>query len=405
MTDDSTMTSDAEVLCPLASPSPSPLPRIVWWLVAARTVNRMAAFSLPFLALLLAQERQWSTAAVGLTMTGFGLATIPSRLLGGRLADRLGRRTTIVIGLTGCAVSQFGLALTASAVGTIAAVLALGLCFEIYEPPSQALVADCVPLEDQAAAHSLLATGLAVAGVAAGGLATWLTHIDLRWLFVADAVSCLACAGLLAMTLPRECRSSDDVDISQAVERSPWRDPRLVMLLAMQTGFAVVYLQSTFALPLSLTGRGLPASTLAVLLTASALTFVACQPVLRLDRVRRLGRPTLLRTGYLLMATGLAGYAVATSLWAFGLATVVVAMGDVLVIGHLMTAVAAVAPSGQRARYLAVFGTSWGVAAVLSPAVGAGLLSLAGIGVTWGVLAGVCAVLATLVARVPALAV
>ncbi len=405
MTDDNTMTSDAEIPVPPATPPRSPLPRIVWWLVAARTVNRMAAFSLPFLALLLAQERQWSTASVGLAMTGFGLATIPSRLLGGRLADRLGRRTTIVIGLTGCALSQFGLALAGSVVGTVAAVLALGLCFEIYEPPSQALVADFVPLEDQPAAHGLLASGLAVAGVAAGGLATWLTHIDLRWLFVADAVSCLACAGLLAMTLPRDCRPGGDVDISEAVGRSPWRDPRLIMLLAMQTGFAVVYLQSTFALPLSLTGRGLPASTFAVLLTASALTFVAGQPVLRLDRVRRLRRPTMLRTGYLLMAAGLAGYAVATSLWAYVLATVVVAIGDLFVIGHLMTAVAAVAPPGQRARYLAVFGTSWGAAAVLSPAVGAGLLSLAGIGVTWGVAAGLCTVLATLVARVPALAV
>ncbi|MFY9916665.1 MAG: MFS transporter [Nocardioidaceae bacterium] len=399
------MTSDADIPVPPAPPPRSPLPRVVWWLVAARTVNRMAAFSLPFLALLLAQEQQWSTTSVGLAMTGFGLATIPSRLLGGRLADRLGRRTTIVIGLTGCAASQFGLALTGSLGGTIAAVLALGLCFEIYEPPSQALIADLVPLQDQPAAHGLLATGLAVAGVAAGGLATWLTHIDLRWLFVADAASCLVCAGLLALTLPRDCPPSGGVDITAAAGCSPWRDRRLIMLLAMQTGFAVVYLQSTFALPLSLTGRGLPASTLAVLLTTSALTFVVGQPVLRLDRVRRLRRPTMLRTGYLLMAAGLAGYAVATSLWVYVLATVVVAMGDLLVIGHLMTAAAAVAPPGQRARYLAVFGTSWGAAAVLSPAVGAGLLSLAGIGVTWGVAAGLCALLATVVARVPALAV
>ena len=40
----------------------------------------------------------------GLVGAAFGLATIPSRLLGGRLSDRLGRRSTIVLGLSGCAV-------------------------------------------------------------------------------------------------------------------------------------------------------------------------------------------------------------------------------------------------------------------------------------------------------------
>ncbi len=402
MTDNNTLTSDERP----ATGERSPLPRVVWWLVAARTVNRMAAFSLPFLALLLAQDRHWSTASVGLLMTVFGLATIPSRLLGGRLADRWGRRTTIVVGLAGCAASQLGLALAGSRAGTIAAVVALGLCFEIYEPPSQALVADCVPLEDQPAAHGLLATGLAVAGVAGGGLATWLTRVDLRWLFVADAVSCLVCAALLAATLPRgrpPNPQEQEKVATAAAGRSPWRDARLLSLLLMQTGFAVVYLQSTFTLPLSLAGRGLPASAFAVLLTAAALTFVAGQPLLRLDRIRRLSRATLLRAGYLLMAAGLAGYAVASTLWTFALATVVVTLGDLLVIGHLMTAVAAVAPAGRRARYLAVFGTSWGAAAVLSPAVGAGLLSLAGIAVTWIVLAGLCALLATVVGHLPVL--
>ncbi len=382
----------------------TPLPRIVWWLVAARTVNRMGAFSLPFLAVLLTVDRGWSTTAVGATMTAFGLATIPSRLMGGRLSDRLGRRMTIVAGLIGCAVSQLGLAMTASRAGTILAVVSLGLCFEIYEPPSQALVADLVALEDQPAAHGLLATGLAAAGVAAGGLATVLTQVDLRWLFVADAVSCLACAGLLAVTLPHGRGPTGDDPAEAAAGRSPWRDPRLLALLTMQTGFAVVYLQSTFALPLSLTARGLPASTLAVLLTTSALTFIAGQPVLRHARIRRLSRQRMLRTGYLLMAAGLAGYAVASTLSAYALATVVVGFGDLLVIGHLMTAVAAVAPIAHRARYLAAFGTSWGVAAVLAPSVGAALLDLTGVAVTWCVLATLCTGLAVMVARLPAVA-
>ena len=120
------------------------LPHVVRVLVVARAVNRLGAFTLPFLALLLTQDHGWTTAAAGAMLTGFGMAAIPSRLLGGRLAETRGRRTTMVLGLTGCAVSQLALAGATSTAATVAAVLALGLCFEIYEPPSQALIADHV---------------------------------------------------------------------------------------------------------------------------------------------------------------------------------------------------------------------------------------------------------------------
>ena len=75
------------------------LPATVWLLVAARAVNRLGAFTLPFLSLTLVAELGASVAQAGYLLAVFGLATIPSRLLGGRLSDRWGTRATIVGGL------------------------------------------------------------------------------------------------------------------------------------------------------------------------------------------------------------------------------------------------------------------------------------------------------------------
>lgn len=370
------------------------MPKIIWLLVVARAVNRLGAFSLPFLAVLLIQERGWSTAEVGVTMTAFGLATMPSRLAGGRLADRLGRRTTIGIGLTGCALAQLGIAATSSTIGTAVAVVGLGLCFEVYEPPSQALVADYVSPEDQPAAHGLMAAALASAGMLAGGLAVVLTHLDLRWLFVADAASCLTCAGVLVVALPRETPAAAAHQQEGPHQSSPWRDGRLLALLAVQTVFAVVYLQSVFALPLSLLRRGLPPESLGVLLTVSAATLVAAQPLMRWRRLRDAGSSALLTVGYLLLGLGMAGYALSASLTGFTAATVFAGLGDLLLMGHLITRASALAEPHLGARYLAVFGTSWGIAAVVSPTVGTGLLALTGVAGTWWSLAGVCLCLA-----------
>lgn len=392
MTDHSVFTSDVRSATP-------PLPRIVRLLVAARAVNRLAAFSLPFLGLLLVEYFGWTTAAVGWTLTAFGVATIPSRLLGGRLADALGRRTTLVAGLLGCAVSQLILSVAGTTWSVLTGVVLLGLCFEIYEPPSQALLADHVPVADQPRAYGLMAAAMAGSAVLAGALAALLSGWDLRLLFVADAASCTTCALIVRLALPAEPRRIRSTRDEAGLPSSPWHDPRLLTLLGLQTLFAMVYLQSTIALPLSLVERGLGPWTLGVLLATSAATIVVGQPLLRLRRLRTATRAQVLTAGYLLLALGLLGYAVSTGLAAFVAATIVAGLGDLLLMGHLITTVAAIAPAAQRAGYLAVFGLSWGFASVLAPAVGTGLLAAVGVTATWTVLAVLSGGLALLARR------
>src|SRR6476469_3362106 len=132
------------------------LPASVWLLVTARAVNRLGAFTLPFLSVTLVAEQGASVAQAGFLLAG-------------------------------------ARSLTEAAV----AVVLLGLAFEVYEPPSQSLVADATSPEDRPVAFGLLFAALAAAGMVAGLLAAVLAGVDLRWLFVADAVTCLACAAIV----------------------------------------------------------------------------------------------------------------------------------------------------------------------------------------------------------------
>ncbi|WP_244177689.1 MFS transporter, partial [Streptomyces atriruber] len=178
------------------------LPRTVWWLIGARAVNRLGAFSLSFLTVLITTQYGANSATAGLISAAFGLATVPSRLVGGHLTDRLGRRRTIVVGLAGCAVAQFGIAAAGSLAMTVVFVVLLGLVFELYEPPSQAMIADAVGPTERIRAYGLLNAALAAAGMGAGLLAAGLGRWDLRWLFVADAVTCLLCSLVVGHALP-----------------------------------------------------------------------------------------------------------------------------------------------------------------------------------------------------------
>jgi MFS family permease len=366
------------------------LPSTVWLLVAARAVNRLGAFTLPFLTVTLVQDFGVSLGQAGLLLAALGVATIPSRLLGGRLADRWGGRTTIVVGLAGTAIGQLMVAGARSLTEVAIAVALLGLAFEVYEPPSQSIIADVSTAEQRPVAYGLLSAALAAAGMGAGLLAAALASIDLRWLFVADAATCLVCAALVAALLPGVRPSPRD----GRPDARAWSDRRLLAMLLVGTTFAVIYLQITIALPLTLTARGLGPSSIGLLLTASAATVVLCYRLLAHPWLRALDDFAASTLGYLVLAAGLLATGFVTSLPAFLVATVLWSVGDVVLMGRAYTIVAGLAPATARGRYLAVYGTSWGVAAIVAPVLGTQLLASGGPELTWTCITLVCLVLA-----------
>lgn len=349
-------------------------------LVVARVVNSLGGFTLGFLPLLLVSAYDASLGSAGLVAASFGLATIPSRLLGGRLADVWDRRSVIVLGLAGCAVSQLALAAAPGIAGALAAAVVLGLCFEIYEPPSQALLADLTEPDQRPAAYAALGAALAGAGVVAGLIAAVLAGVGLRWLFVADAATCLACAAVVWFRLPsvRPDRRPG------AVRRSPWRDPRLRVMLGVGTGFAILYMTLMCGLPLAVHDDGLATWWPGVLVAVSAATVIAAG---RLRLTRHGDAFSRMRAGYALVALGLAlaaGVALAGPRgWWYLVPVVVWSAGDRVLLGEPMAVVAGLAEAGDRARYLATYGLGWGIATTLAPALATGLLALGGPPALW----------------------
>ncbi len=375
------------------------VPRQVRVLAAARAVNQLGAFSLAFLTVMLCRVLGASLATAGAVSALFGVATIASRLLGGQLAGRLGRRRTILVGLTGCAAAQLGIAAAPDlAVAAVCAVL-LGIAFELYEPPSQAMIADATEPDQRVHAYSLLTTALAIGNMGAGLIADAVGRSGLRWLFVVDATSCLACALIVRLALPasgwsparmsRPLGSGDGEAVIAA--GPPWRDPALLALTAAGTVFALVYMLILIALPLSLSARGLNPASAGLVMATATLTLVVIRPALRTPMLARLSGPVACGAGFAFMAAGLAGYASAHSLAGLLAPTAIWSAGNLLLSGRAFAVVTALAPPGATARYLAVYGLSWGIATVVAPVLATQVIASLGPAALWSGCAVLCA--------------
>lgn len=354
----------------------------------ARAVNQLGAFAMSFLAVALVDVYGASLVTAGWVVALFGLATVPSRLAGGRMADRLGRRPTIVLGLLGCAVALLVIAVSPGISGAAVGAALLGFAFEIYEPPSQALLAEMVAPDRRPQAFGLLGAALAAAGVGAGVLAVVLGGVSLRLLFVADSVTCVAAAALILIWVhePATARPATS-------NGNPWRDGRLLVMLAVGTGVAFAWNLSVTALPLTVALRGMHPAETGWPLAAAAVMTIAGQRFLRGAAARPF---FLMAVGLAVVAAGFAVVAFADVIPLLCLGAATVALGQVFLLGPPYAVVAGLADDGSRAGYLAVYGTCWGIAQTLGPLAATRLLS-AGVPVAWLSGAALCVLLAALV--------
>jgi MFS family permease len=211
---------------------------------------------------------------------------------------------------------------------------------------------------------------------------------DLRWLFVADAATCLACAVLVAFALP----AGPPTEVVRAAR--VWRDRKLLMMLGAGTVFAVLYMVVLFGLPLTMLDRSVSASAVGIVLAVSALAQVAGQPLLR--RLRGLDDFNAIIAGYVLLAIGLLATGLAASLSAFVAAAVLWSLGDLLLLGRALTIVSGLAPEHARGRYLATYGLSWGIGTTVAPLAGTQLFEAIGPLGLWSSCALAAGVLAAL---------
>nr|WP_279672345.1 MFS transporter [Flexivirga meconopsidis] len=334
-------------------------------MLVARMINRIGGFSMAFLAVLLTESLHASVCTAGLVVAAFGLATIPSRLAGGWLLDRIGARPTILLGLTGCAVAQVVLVAAPNVAVAAVGAIGLGLAYELIEPATQGMIADVSDERTRPALFGLLFVSMTVAAVLAGGMAALVAGWDLRVLFAIDAVTCVACALVVRMFLPPGARRPADVTVRVA----PCRDRRLMIVSLVGSVFTTVYMTAIFGQPLTIASRQAGLWVIGASTVVAAVAAVLAQPLLRRPKLSADNGVRALVLGYLLLAGALVLLGFAQQPALFFIAAAVSAVADVLLMGHLYATVSALAPAGGSGRYLAIFGLSWGIATTVAPLV------------------------------------
>jgi MFS family permease len=351
------------------------LPRTAWILFFGTFLNKFGGFVVPFLTLYLT-GRGYSVNQAGLAVSAYGVGNLGASLLGGHLADKLGRRHTIVLSMFSGAASMMLLS-QAHSFGQIVALVALtGLANEFYRPASQALLADIVPTGQRTTAFAALRVsfnaGFAFGPATAGLLAAY----GYFWLFAGDAATSVLFGMVVLFALPR--------GVAGAQKNASWgealrvlrSDRRLHQLLLANFAIGLVFFQLGSVFGLHVTGLGFSPAAYGAIVSFNGALIVFCElPLTRLTRkfpVRR-----VMATGYLLCATGFALNAFAHTIPALLLCMLIFTIGEMITMPTAVAYLAELAPPHMRGRYMGMSGLTWAMGLIIGPAGGLRLFAAA----------------------------
>ncbi len=353
------------------------LPRTFWIVWAAILINRLGGFVYPFLALYLTAARKMPVAETAQIVALYGAGSAAAAFVGGGLADRIGRRRTMLIALFGGGAAMLALGMAERPAAIALWTFVLAFVQDMFRPSVNAMIADLVPPQDRARAFGwaywAINFGFAIAPVLAGVMATR----DYFWLFAGDAATTFACGVLILLKVPetkpgRGAEPAPEQPRAGAGGRdilAPVRDGVFAAFAVVTFLVCLLFFQSHMGLPIDMQAHGLSAATYGAVIAVNGVMIVLLQPFAS-RVVGGIRRSMVMAVSTLLIGAGFGLFGVWTTLGGYAAGIVIFTVGEIMQAGVGPTIVSDLAPVRLRGTYQGVYHLAWGLASLVGPWVG-----------------------------------
>jgi predicted MFS family arabinose efflux permease len=365
-------------------------PADFWVLWSGILVNRIGALAFPFLSFFLISRGVPQNVAAA-AVSCWGIGGLSATFLGGWSADRIGRKFTLLTGLSVSALAMFAIPWCQTLFLVYACAFLIGFAFDFQRPAVSAAVADLVPVSDRVRAYALnywaINIGASIAPLIGGLLAT----ISFHFLFSFDGTTSLLYFAIILFGF-REPRKH-----MPGVRRSPFaafKDRRLLLLFGLACLLTGQFFQAYSTLPLVMSQKGLDAGDFSRALVTNGATVVLLSiPISRF--LQRWSPATGLSIAAICTGTGFFLTQFAHTTVEYAGAIFVWTLGEIAIASTAPALISRIAPPGQQGVYQASYSMSWSFGILLGPTVGGFVLPTFGEHALWsgcgilGVLAAV----------------
>ncbi|HEX9161729.1 MAG TPA: MFS transporter [Thermoanaerobaculia bacterium] len=344
------------------------LPRAAWILFLGAFINRFGTFVMPFLALYLT-KRGYGIAEAGAAVSAYGGGHVIASVLGGHLADRFGRRNTIVTSMLASCVMMVALSQARSYPAILLLTLCAGACAELYRPAATALIGDLVTQEQRIAAFGMYRWAINLGFAAGPATAGFLASRSFTLIFFGDAATSLVFGIIALIALPHGLRSRMEEEQTGEALVHAMRNQRFTLFLLATLCLTWIEYQLHSTFPLYVQQLGYAPSTYGLLLSINGVMIVLFELALT-SRTQHLEPQRVIATGYAVAAIGIAMTGLAHTRLALAGTTVIWTLGEMIYAPQTGAYVTSLAPERYRGRYSGMWMLMWSVGMLLGPWLG-----------------------------------
>jgi len=331
----------------------------------------------PFLSLYLNDKLSGNTLMVGLVLASSPIAALIGSLMGGSIADRMGRKPVMVISLMFCSLTTAGYIIAKSALSFAIIGFVQGFFNSIYHPAASAMVADVTKEEDRLEAYGLLRIGINVGAAVGPIVGAIIFFFSKELIFLMLSVLNMLFA-LVTLIFIKESR----LDIKTNMEKHNviykgysfvFKDIRFLIYLIAGIFLSIAYAQPDIILPIYFKNENINikyfASPYAFLMALNGAMVVLFQmPISRYLETKPL-KVSLVGAG-IMFSLSMFIYSMKLPFYVYILSNMIYTIAEMFEAPAVMKFVAHISPEDRRGEYMGASGMRWTIGRILGPILG-----------------------------------
>ena len=363
------------------------LSRAAWMLSVVMLINRSGTMVLPFLSIYLTTTLGFTIEETGYVLSSYGLGSIAGAYLGGALSDRYGH---FIVQFLSLIISGFLFILISditSFYGLASGIFILSLIAESLRPANASSISFYSKPENISRSFSLnrMAINLGFSiGPAAGG---FLAAISYRLLFLADGFTCIAAGIFFYFYFSRRKGHQPNKESTKKNKdkgRSVLKDYRFLFFVVLSSLFAILFFQLFMTLPLYYREvYQLSEGEIGGLLALNGLVVFSLEMVLVYVLNKRFQLHRLIFIGMIMVGTSfviLNSYH-GTIILIFSM--IILSIAEIFSMPFMATYTVQRSKTHNRGAYMGLYTIAYAIAHVISPILGAFIISNYGFNFLW----------------------
>jgi len=347
----------------------------MWVLFWATLINRAGTMVLPFLALYMTKQFNYSESQAGFVLAVYGIGAMMTSPVIGKVSDKVGSFKIMKISLLLTGFMFFVYPHISNYYLILVFTFAMAVINEAFRPANLSLISEVVPAVQRRTAFALnrLAINLGMSiGPVVGGL---LTLINFSIIFYVDGITSLIAVGFLILAKWEKIEDQEPAHIAsgsgEVKHIGALKDKHLVYFLIALIPLVMVFFQHMSTMPLFLVhDLGMTAATYGALTIINTGLIILIEVPLS-NYLTSWSFKKSLTVGAILTAVGFGGMAFAHSIPLLIISISFWTFGEMIVFPASAAFVSEIAPAKKRGEYMGFYQMSFSLSFMAGPWLGA----------------------------------